>query len=166
MPIFDTLIHFFNTNPFLSGGGLLAAIGSIGVFFRKAIFYEYKRWREDDGIDENQEWFKKTASLARHVQRIWEGKYVEAKSRKEAFSYDEVKAELGLLADQLDRHASQVSREDVAPEFINLVYDTAQECRSTENCVIGIGGNSEFENQGEKAVEMAEQLEESAQHRL
>lgn len=167
MSILDTIANFLTKNPLLSGGSLIiAVVGFVSVLFRKAIFYEYKRWREDTDTDKHQEWFEKTASLARHVQRIWEGKYEEPKARGEAFSYDEVKAELGLLADQLDRHASQVSREDVPPEVINMVYDTAQECRSTENCFTGIGANTKFENQGEKAVKLAEKLEEAAQHRL
>lgn len=166
MAVFDTITNLLGENPLLSGGGfLLAILGFAVTFFRKAIFYEYKQWREDDEKDD-LEWYQKTASLARQVQRVWEGKYKEPIARGEAFSHDEVKAELGLLADQLDRHASKVSTNDVPPELVNMVYDTAQECRSTENCITGIGSNPEFEEQGKSAVKMAEELEESAEHRL
>jgi hypothetical protein len=111
-------------------------------------------------------WFEETATLARQVQRVWESKYVEPKNRGEAFSRDEVKGEMGLLADQLDRRASDVRANNVPPEIVNLVYDTAQECRSVENYITGIGSNPDFEEQGEEAAEMAEKLEQAASHRL
>jgi hypothetical protein len=97
---------------------------------------------------------------------VWESKYVEPNERNEPYSKDEVKAEMGLLADQLDRHASNITADTAPPEFVTMVYETAQECRSVENCITGIGNNQQLEEQGEKAVKKAEELEESAKHRL
>lgn len=167
MAIIDSILNFVRNNLVVSSGAVVAFLVFIGVFFRDALLYEYKRFRESGEEDEDDVgWFEGTATLARQVQRVWVSKYVEPKTRGEAFSYDEVKGEMGLLADQLDRQASDVRANDVPPEIVNLVYDTAQECRSVENCLTGIGSNPDFEEQGEEAVEMAEELEQAASHRL
>jgi hypothetical protein len=167
MPVVDSIINLLRENIVISIVWLLlGAISFLGFFFRNAIFYEYKKWREDDGETEELKWYKNTASLARQVQRVWESKYVEPNERNEPYSKDEVKAEMGLLADQLDRHASNITADTAPPEFVTMVYETAQECRSVENCITGIGNNQQLEEQGEKAVKKAEELEESAKHRL
>ena len=167
MAFIDSLLNFVRNYLVVSTGALLGVLAFIGVFFRNALLYEYKRFRESGERDEDEVgWFEETATLARQVQRVWESKYVEPKSRGEAFSHDEVKGEMGLLADQLDRQASDVRANSVPPEIINLVYDTAQECRSAENCLTGIGNNPDFEEQGEEAVERAKELEQAASHRL
>lgn len=162
------LLNWIIANPIAAFFAFLSLIlSSIIWFMRNALFYEYKRWREqrqeDDGYTE---WYNEALTLSRQVQRFWESKYVEPQSRGEAVNYDEVKGEMGLLADQLDRLATRADEEIVPPEFLNLVYRTANHCRRIERVRIGVGRNSEFEERGEEAVENADQLEEAAKRRL
>jgi len=138
---------------------LLSAVAFSAILLRnilkEIIVHEYKkRWSEG-----NKEWYKDAASLARQVQTTWEGQYLLPRERGDNYSFDKIKGEMGLLADQLDRHAADIESEEVEDEVYQLVRETAQECRSLEHVRTHIGKNKEFKQQGDKAEKVAERLE-------
>ncbi|WP_248908191.1 hypothetical protein [Halocatena marina] len=166
MAILDSVLHFLRGHPLLSGVTVMAVLVFVVVFVRYVLLYGYKRSREETTSADGPDWQRKIVIVAKEVQWVWESKYVEPESRGEAYSIDEVKGEMGLLADKLDRNASNVTANEVPPEFVTMIYETAQKCRSVESCLTGVGQNPQFVEEGTKAVEAAEKLEKAARHHL
>ena len=157
----------------LSGNISLIAVltlvfGGVWYFMKRVGFYEYKRWREAANSEQNEEateWYKDTRTRARHVQRFWESKYLEPLENGDAFTHDEVKGEMRLAADQLDRLASKADEDKVAPTVVTLVRQTSTKCR-VGNTWVGMASNSHFRERGEEAVAAAETLEDAANENL
>ena len=162
---FSSIINFLSGNPLLVTLGALL-LGGVGYFIKRAGFYEYKRWREADNSEQAIEWYTAARTRARHVQRLWGSKFIEPIENGDVFTHDEVKGEMRLAADQLDRLASKADEDEVSPTVVKLVRQTASKCRRVGNTRVGLGNNPHFKERGEEAVAAAETLEDAAHENI
>ena len=121
--------------------------------------YRLRRKQTVSEQQENEDWQRQAVQFGREVRRKWQRDYEE--HRKHFTSFDEMKREMKILANQLDTHANEGEDRDVDDEVVEKLRACASACRTLSQVRVS-SNRTPWEEAGEAVKDTAEDLEEIA----